>query len=57
MATLEGKGSIILKIVIALLVVAMVIVVILPGKIWEEEDRIKESSRSNMSTLFAVSGA
>jgi len=52
MATLEGKGSIILKIVIALLVVAMVIVVILPGKIWEEEDRIKESSRSNMSTLF-----
>jgi len=52
MATLEGKGSIILKIVIALLVVAMVIVIILPGKIWEEEDRIKESSRSNMSTLF-----
>jgi competence protein ComGC len=52
MANLDGKGSIILKIVIVLLVVAMVIVIILPGQIWQEEDVVKETSRNNMSTLF-----
>ncbi len=52
MARLDGKGSIILKIVIILLVVAMVIVIILPGQIWQEEDMVKNTSRENMSTLF-----
>ena len=52
MASLDGKGSIILKIVIVLLVVAMIIVIILPGQIWQEEDVVRETSRSNMSTLF-----
>jgi competence protein ComGC len=52
MASLDGKGSIILKIVIVLLVVAMVIVIILPGQIWQEEEVVRETSRSNMSTLF-----
>jgi hypothetical protein len=52
MASLDGRGSIILKIVIVLLVVAMVIVIILPGEIWEEEEAIQESSRGNMLTLF-----
>jgi len=52
MASLDGKGSIILKAVIVLLIVAMVIVIILPGQIWEEEDTVKVLSRSNMSTLF-----
>ena len=52
MANLDGKGSIILKIVIVLLVVAMIIVIILPGQIWQEEDLVRETSRNNMSTLF-----
>ena len=52
MASLDGKGSIIFKILIVLLVVAMVIVIILPGKIWQEEDLVRDSSRGNMSTLF-----
>jgi hypothetical protein len=52
MASVDGKGSIILKIVIVLLVVAMVIVIILPGQIWQEEDMIRETSRGNMSTIF-----
>jgi competence protein ComGC len=52
MASLDGKGSIILKIVIVLLVVVMIIVIILPGQIWQEEDVVRETSRSNMSTLF-----
>ena len=52
MASLDGRGSIILQTVIVLLVVAMVIVIILPGEIWEEEEAIQESSRGNMSTLF-----
>ena len=43
MANVDGKGSIILKIVIVLLVVAMVIVIILPGQIWQEEDVIRET--------------
>jgi len=52
MASLDSKGSIILKIVIALLVVAMIIVIILPGQIWQEEDLVRDTSRGNMSTLF-----
>jgi len=52
MANVDGKGSIILKIVIVLLVVAMVIVIILPGQIWQEEEVIRETSRGNMSTIF-----
>jgi hypothetical protein len=52
MASLDGKGSIILKVVIVLLVIGMVIVIILPGKIWEEEDLVRDTSRGNMSTLF-----
>jgi hypothetical protein len=52
MASLDGRGSIIFKILIVLLVVAMIIVIILPGKIWEEEDMVRESSRGNMSTLY-----
>jgi hypothetical protein len=52
MASLDGKGSIILKSVIILLIVAMVIVIILAGKIWQKEDMVRDSSRGNMSTLF-----
>jgi hypothetical protein len=52
MASQEGKGSIILKIFIALLVVALIIVIILPGQIWQEEEMIKSTSRGNMATLF-----
>jgi competence protein ComGC len=52
MASLDGKGSIILKIVIIFLIVAMVIVIILPGQIWQEEDMVRNTSRENMSTLF-----
>ena len=52
MASLDGKGSIILKIVIILMVVAMVIVIKLPGKIWQEEDVVRDTSRGNMSTLY-----
>jgi hypothetical protein len=52
MASLDGKGSIILKTLIALLVVVMIIVIILPGQIWQEEESVRDTSRGNMSTLF-----
>ena len=52
MAKLDGKGSIILKIIIALLVAVMIIVIIIPGQIWQEEDTIRDTSRGNMSTLY-----
>jgi len=52
MASLDGKGSIILKIIIVLLVVVMIIAIILPGQIWQEEDMVRDISRGNMSTLF-----
>jgi hypothetical protein len=52
MASLDGKGSIILKIIIALLIIVMIIVIILPGQIWQEEDMVRDTSRGNMSTLY-----
>jgi competence protein ComGC len=52
MASQDSKGSLILKIVIVLLVVAMVIAIKLPGQIWQEEDKIRDTSRGNMATLY-----
>ena len=52
MASQDGKGSIILKILIILLVVALVTVIILPGEIWQEEDAVQSISRGNMATLY-----
>jgi len=52
MAGQDGKGSIILKILIILLIVALVIVITLPGEIWQEEDAVQSTSRGNMATLY-----
>jgi competence protein ComGC len=52
MASQDGRGSLILKIIIVLLVVAMVIAIKLPGQIWQEEDMIRDTSRGNMATLY-----
>lgn len=52
MASQDSKGSFVFKILIVLLVVAMVIVIILPGKIWEEEDMVRRTSHGNMATLY-----
>ena len=52
MASQDGKGSIILKIIIILLVVALIAVITLPGQIWEEEESVLSTCRGNMATLF-----
>ena len=52
MASQDGKGSIILKFFIVLLAVALIIVIILPGRIWQEEEMVKSTSRGNMATLY-----
>lgn len=47
-----GKGSIILKAVIILLVFLLVVVIAVPEKIWTEEDKITNQSRHNMLNIF-----
>lgn len=52
MAGLDGKGSIILKVIILLLIIVAIVVIIIPGQIWQEEETVKNVCRGNMSTLF-----
>lgn len=47
-----GKGSIILKIVIVLLAALLIAVIVIPGDIWKEEERITKKSRYNMTALY-----
>lgn len=48
----KGKGSIILKVIIVILVIALFQVLTIPGKIWSEQDRLTETSRANMNALY-----
>ena len=52
MAAQDGGGSIIFKLVIILLVVATIIVIEVPGSIWQEEEMIMNTSRGNLATLY-----
>jgi competence protein ComGC len=51
MAKREGKGSILLKILIAILVIITILVIKIPNNIWHEEERIKQQCRDNMSSV------
>jgi hypothetical protein len=51
MAKREGKGSILLKIVIAVLVIITIMVIKIPHDIWQEEERITLQCRDNMSSV------
>lgn len=46
-----GKGSIVLKIIIVLLAFLLVVVIAVPDKIWNEEDKITTQSRYNMNAI------
>jgi competence protein ComGC len=52
MAKSEGKGSILLKIVIVVLVIITILVIKIPNDIWQEEERIQEQCRENMTSIY-----
>ena len=52
MSDQQGKGSIVYKLVIVLLVVLLVFVITIPGTIWTREAKTMEKSRTNMVTLY-----
>ena len=52
MASQDGSGSTLFKVFIIALVVALIMVIIIPGQIWEKEEESQKTSRGNMATLF-----
>ena len=52
MANQKWQGSIILKLAIVVLVVALILVILIPGDIWTKEDSAKNSSRNNMTSIY-----
>ncbi len=52
MTTEKAKGSILLKILIVILAVALVATILYPKKIWDREQRNTELCRTNMDRIF-----
>ena len=52
MANSEGKGSILLKIVIVLLIIVTILVIKIPNDIWKKEARIQEQCRDNITSIY-----
>ncbi len=52
MSKQEVKGSIILEIIIVILVAALIAVILIPGKIWKEQEQEKLTAHNNMSAIY-----
>jgi hypothetical protein len=52
MAQVSGKGSIVLKLLIVILAVALILVIKIPAKIWDEEATQQSRSHYNMSSIY-----
>lgn len=52
MAKTQGKGSIILKLLILILVVVLILAINLPGEIWTQEESLMSSNQRNMSSIY-----
>ncbi|KAA3609850.1 MAG: hypothetical protein D8M58_08600 [Calditrichaeota bacterium] len=52
MATNSAKGSILFKILIALLFIALVFVITIPADIWKEEELEQASAQYNMTSIY-----
>ena len=52
MAAKKFRGNILLELLVVLMALLLIAVLIVPNKIWEEENRITETSRNNMNELF-----
>ncbi|APF16766.1 hypothetical protein Calab_0934 [Caldithrix abyssi DSM 13497] len=48
----EAKGSIVLELIIVLLVAALVAVILIPGKIWKEQEQEAKTAHSNMTAIY-----
>jgi len=52
MAKNDGKGSILLKLLIVLLAVVLIAVIIIPAQIWEQETNEIEVAHGNMTSIY-----
>ncbi len=52
MASHEGKGSIVLEIIIVILVAVLIAVILIPGKIWKEEAREEKIAHDNIASIY-----
>ena len=52
MAAKGPKGSILLELLIILLALLLVAVILIPNKIWKEEESITKTSRNNMIAIY-----
>ncbi len=51
MAERRAKGSIILEILIALLIVILIATIYIPKTVWDDEERLKQECRSKMDAI------
>ncbi|HGY54355.1 MAG TPA: hypothetical protein ENK44_01510 [Caldithrix abyssi] len=52
MSKSEGKGSILLKLIIVILVIGLILVIKIPGDIWEQEEQELLQARSNLTSIY-----
>jgi len=52
MSSREGKGSILLEILIVVLAAALIAVIIIPGKIWNQEKQEEKIAHDNISAIY-----
>ncbi len=52
MSKQEAKGSIVLELIILILVAALVAVILIPGKIWKEQEQEKKTAHYNMMSIY-----
>ena len=52
MSKSEGKGSIILKLLILILIVALIFAIQIPSNVWEQEESEIETARDNMMSIY-----
>jgi len=52
MSDKQGAGSILLKLVVVIFVVALIVVITIPGEIWTSEEQATKICRENMVSLY-----
>ncbi len=52
MSNTQAQGSIILKILVALAALILIAVILIPGQIWESEEKIKTETLSDIESLY-----
>lgn len=52
MSKQDVRGSIVLELIIVLLVAALVAVILIPGKIWKEQEQEEITAHTNMTAIY-----